>query len=215
MHLELSCLKKDATRQDITETVFAAAKHHVDYVAVPGFWLSHAKELLTPSQSLVASVDFPNGNMLTETRIVAIINAAKRGAEVIDLVINIGNVTEREYAKIEKDVARCLTVCNDKGLVLRPVVDHRLISPEAMLHVCTFLSGIGCSFVVTSTNTVVDEWLDNLIVCHEIADECGIFPIMTTNNFVSKTEFDDCVSESSLFGFRFASIATLQHVFGV
>lgn len=215
MYLELSDLDKDSSKQDVTQSAFAVVEYKIDTLVVPSTYLVHTYDILKDQNIYLATpIDSPNGQSLTTTRVHAIINAVKRGAKLVDLVINQNLLIDREFDKLQEDAAACQKACLSNGAILRVVIDYRRLKTEQILHLCHLLGMVGVQYIVTSTLTTLDNWIDNLIMAYEIQEKTSLFAIVATNNFINLEKFKNMES-SGIFGFRFHSVSAIEQVFGV
>lgn len=212
MHKELSCLDRTLSKNDIISHIFYAINKSFDLIVVPSVYLP----IDTPIGNLKLStpIDYPYGQLSTETRINAIIQAEKKGCQVVDLVLNHSLIQACDWYALEHDIKCCLKVCKDKKLICRAMIDYRILSDEMVVDLSKKLIKLGIEYVITTTYSSLDDWIDNLLMCIELQDKCGNYPIMATNNLISK-EMYSMIEKANIFGIGFYSLVSAKNVFGV
>ena len=173
MLTELACYNQDSTYNDIMQAVFIAAEKDVSSVAIPSGFMSRVNDFLK-DQKFSAAVDFPYGLSSTQIRIHEIILAIRQGASFIDLVINNSYIKEENWRKIREDLKACLSICKEKNVELRVLIEYRLFPLKTVFMMCDLFNMNGVHHVVNSTGFIADDISDNAIVSHQMQEKTGV-----------------------------------------
>ena len=97
-YIDHTQLKADARREDIKKLCKEAKDHGFKTVCINPSYIELAKELLADSDVGVCTViGFPLGQMTTEAKVYETKDAIKKGADEIDMVINMGDLKDKKY----------------------------------------------------------------------------------------------------------------------
>ena len=98
-------LKAYATIEDITKLCEEAIKYNFKTVCVHPYYISLAKDILKDTSVEVCTViGFPLGMNSKETKVYEAIDAVSKGADEIDMVINIGALKDKEYGYVKSEI---------------------------------------------------------------------------------------------------------------
>jgi deoxyribose-phosphate aldolase len=158
--------------------------------------------------NIVGVIDYPYGLTCSKTRVADIDYAVKSGCKTIDLVLNHSYIENDDLDLIEKDIRYAQTILAPKNLELRAVVDYRLIEPK-LRDLCGILFSLGVTSIVSSTGTLSDDTIDNLIVANDLRKlgmnviVCGV-----TRN---KEDFQ-MMQTQGISGVRFSSLESAKRI---
>ena len=122
------------------------------FVAVPlnPCWVALGTEVLSGSGILVGSaVGFPLGGTFPEVKALEALQSADRGAEEIDMVINVGALVSGDLATVERDIA-CVRAAVP-GLTLKVIIEACLLTDPQKVRACLIAEAAGADYVKTST----------------------------------------------------------------
>ena len=156
MLIELACYNQDSTYNDIMKAIFVASDKDISSVAIPSGFMGRVNDFLK-DQKFSAAIDFPYGLSGTQVRLHEIILAIRQGASFIDLVINNGYIKEGNWSKIREDLKVCLSICKERDVELRALIEYRLFPLKTVLMMCELLKINDVHHVVNSTGFIVDD----------------------------------------------------------
>lgn len=143
-------LKADATKEDIINLCNEAKQYHFASVCVNPSYVPLAAEMLKGTDSKVCTVvGFPLGAMLSESKRQEAIDAIKKGAEEIDMVINIGRLKDKDYKYVEDEIHSLKEACG--SLILKVIIETCLLTDDEIVQACILAKKAGADFVKTST----------------------------------------------------------------
>lgn len=148
--IDHTILKADATKEDIIKLCNEAKQYHFASVCVNPSYVPLASELLKGTDSKVCTVvGFPLGAMLPESKKQEAIDAIKKGAQEVDMVINIGRLKDKDYQYVQDEIHSLKEACG--SLILKVIIETCLLTDEEIVEACKLAKAAGADFVKTST----------------------------------------------------------------
>ena len=149
-YIDHTQLKADARREDIKKLCEEAKDHGFKTVCVNPSYIELAKELLADSDVGVCTViGFPLGQMTTEAKVYETKDAIKKGADEIDMVLNIAKLKDHELEYVRDEIAKVKEACGDH--VLKVIIETCLLSDDEKKAACECILEAKADFVKTST----------------------------------------------------------------
>lgn len=148
--IDHTLLKAFATKDDIIKICDEAKKYNFKSVCVNPSNIELASKCLDGSDVLVCTViGFPLGANTIETKVFETKDAILKGANEIDMVINIGKAKDHDYDYIEKEIAAVVNASN--GNTVKVIIETCYLTDEEKEEVCRRASNANATFVKTST----------------------------------------------------------------
>lgn len=149
--IDHTVLKADTKKEAIKVLCQEAMEYGFKAVCVNPTHIEYCKELLQGSDVLVATVvGFPLGANTTETKVFETKDAIIKGADEIDMVINIGALKDGDYQLVKDDIEQVVNACGDRAIV-KVIIETSLLSQDEKVKVCELSMSAGAHFVKTST----------------------------------------------------------------
>jgi len=143
-------LKPQTSVHDIVKLCEEAKKYEFKSVSVNPTHVKHVKELLQGSDVLVCTeIGFPLGANTVETKVFETKDAILKGADEIDMVINIGRVKIKDFEYIENEIKSVVEASN--GKLVKVIIETSLLTDEEKEKCCLAAKSAKASFVITST----------------------------------------------------------------
>ena len=150
-YMDHTALKADTRLADIEKLAKEAMEYNFYAVCVNGTYIETAKELLKDTEVKVAAVvGFPLGASTTESKVFETEDAIMKGADEIDMVINIGALKDGRYKYVLKDIKAIVDVAKEKAIV-KVIIETALLTDDEKVKVCELAKEAGAHFVKTST----------------------------------------------------------------
>lgn len=128
-YIDHTLLKPTATPADIEKLCTEAKTHSFAAVCVHPCYLDLAKDFLKNSSVKIAVViGFPLGAMTTKAKIFEAEEAIKKGANEIDMVINIGMLKAGEVTYVTREIEAIKKAIGDK--VLKVILETCFLTDE-------------------------------------------------------------------------------------
>ncbi len=120
-YFDHTILKPDATKKEVYEICKQAKEHGFASVCVNEYYAGYVKELLAGTDIAVCVVvGFPLGAVSSEIKSYETKSAVSKGADEIDMVINVGALKDKDYEYVENDIRTVRNAC--EGKVLKVII---------------------------------------------------------------------------------------------
>jgi len=150
-YIDHTNLKADATAEAIDKLCAEALEHRFCSVCVNSGRVSQAASRLKGSSVKVCTVvGFPLGAMSSASKAFEAKDAVERGADEVDMVLNIGAVKSKDYAAAQEDI-RAVRAAVPADKVLKVIIETCLLTDEEKREACRIAKLAGADFVKTST----------------------------------------------------------------
>ncbi|MDP4169578.1 MAG: deoxyribose-phosphate aldolase [Bacillota bacterium] len=149
--IDHTLLKADALKNQIEILCKEAKEYKFASVCVNPTWVEEAARHLAGSEVKVCTViGFPLGATTTETKAFETRDAIEKGAEEVDMVINIGALKDKNDELVEQDIRAVVEAAKGKALT-KVIIESCLLSDEEKVRACELSVKAGADFVKTST----------------------------------------------------------------
>ena len=149
-YIDHTLLKADASLEAIGKLCDEAVEYDFKSVCVNTCNIPFCKEKLAGSDVLVCCViGFPLGQMSTEAKVAETADAISKGADEVDMVLNIGRLKDKDYAYVTDEIRKIKEACGDK--TLKVIIETCLLTDEEKVKACECILEAKADFVKTST----------------------------------------------------------------
>lgn len=148
-HVDHTQLKAFATWEDIKKLCDEAVEYQTASVCIPPCYIQRVKEAYGEQINICTVVGFPLGYSVTEVKIAETKKALEDGASEIDMVINISDVKNGDYAAVEKEIAALKEVVGDK--ILKVIIETCYLTEEEKIAMCKAVTAADADYIKTST----------------------------------------------------------------
>lgn len=174
-YIDHTLLKQDATEAEIRILCQEAKQYDFASVCVNPCWIETAKEELKDTDVKVCVVvGFPLGAMTSEAKVFEAGDAIAKGAEEIDMVINIGKLKDGNDAYVTNEIHALKKAAGDH--ILKVIIETCLLTDEEKIRACKDAVAAGADFVKTSTGFskagATPE--DVALMKHTVGDACKV-----------------------------------------
>lgn len=142
-------LNPKATWEEIKNICDDGMKYCTASVCIPPSFVKRAKEYVGENLKICTVIGFPNGYNTTDVKIFETENALKNGADEIDMVVNLGDLMDKNYDNILSEITKIKAVCGTK--VLKVIIETCLLNEEQKIKMCEIVTKSGADFIKTST----------------------------------------------------------------
>ena len=142
-------LGQAATWEEIRGILDDAMKYETASACIPASYVKQAAEYVDGKLPICTVIGFPNGYSTTAVKVYEAKDAIENGAEEIDMVINIGHLTDKRYQEIEEEIRRIHEACD--GKILKVIIETCLLTEEEKIKMCEIVTSAGAEFIKTST----------------------------------------------------------------
>ena len=148
-HIDHTLLKAFCSWEEIQALCDEAVKYNTASVCIPSCFIAPVKEKYGDSIVLCTVVGFPLGYCNTEAKVAETRKALEDGADEIDMVINITDVKNGDYRKVEDEIALLKEVCGDK--VLKVIIETCYLTEDEKIAMCKAVTNAKADYIKTST----------------------------------------------------------------
>ena len=150
--IDHTLLKPDATQNEIAKLCTEALQYHFASVCVNPWNVGQAAEILRGSDVKVCTVvGFPLGATLPEVKVFDAQKSIERGAQEIDMVINIGALKSGRLGAVEADIHGVVTASHHGKAICKVIIETCLLTREEKIQASLAAKNAGADFVKTST----------------------------------------------------------------
>lgn len=148
--IDHTLLKPTATPKEIKKLCAEAIEHEFYAVCVNGCYLETAKAALKNTDvKLAAVIGFPLGAMTTAAKVFEAKDCISKGADEIDMVINVGYLKAGNFKFVEEEITSIKKAIGEK--VLKVIIETCFLTDEEKEIACRAALKAGADFVKTST----------------------------------------------------------------
>ncbi|WP_302486097.1 deoxyribose-phosphate aldolase [uncultured Megamonas sp.] len=149
--IDHTALKPNTTKDEILKLLDEAKSYDFASVCVNPCWIELAhQELKNTDVKVCTVIGFPLGANTTEVKVFEAKDAIEKGAQEIDMVINVAMLKDKEYDYVENEIQKIVEVAKDKALV-KVIIEACLLTDEEKIKACELSQKAGADFVKTST----------------------------------------------------------------
>lgn len=142
-------LAQTATWEEIRQICNDGMRYETASVCIPPSYVEQAKNYVGDRLKICTVIGFPNGYNTTAVKEFETKDALKKGADEIDMVINLGWVKDGRFDLVEKEIRTLKDVCG--GNVLKVIIETCLLTEEEKVKMCEVVTNSGADFIKTST----------------------------------------------------------------
>lgn len=147
-------LKPYADWQDIRKLCEEAIEYGTASVCVPPSYVKRIHDTYKDRLNICTVVGFPLGYSVTEAKKAEICQALADGCSEIDMVVNISDVKNGRYDKVEEEIRQLKEVCGDH--ILKVIVETCYLTEEEKIAMCRAVTNGGADYIKTSTGFGTD-----------------------------------------------------------
>lgn len=149
--IDHTILKADTTKEQVLKVCKEAVEYGFYSVCINPTWVEETKHALAESEVKVCTViGFPLGASTSEVKAIETSDAIRKGADEVDMVINIGKLKGGDYISVETDIKAVVAAASGKALV-KVIIETSLLTDEEKVKACELAVKAGADYVKTST----------------------------------------------------------------
>ena len=148
-HVDHTQLKPFATWEDIQKLCEEAIEFQTASVCVPPAYIKRIADTYKDKIEICTVVGFPLGYSVTEAKVTEVRQAIADGASEIDMVVNISDVKNGDYDKVEQEIKALKEICGTH--VLKVIIETCFLTEEEKIAMCKAVTNAGADYIKTST----------------------------------------------------------------
>jgi deoxyribose-phosphate aldolase len=148
--IDHTLLKPNATDDQVEKLCKEAMEFNFASVCVNSSYVELSSRLLSGSEVKVCTVvGFPLGAMSTDSKAFETRDAVSKGADEIDMVINVGKLKSSDYEYVIKDIQAVVKAAQRR--CVKVILETSSLSDDEKVAGCILSKAAGASYVKTST----------------------------------------------------------------
>lgn len=148
-YLDHTQLKPVAVWENIKKICDEAVKYKTASVCIPPCYIQKVRETYKDSINICTVIGFPLGYSTTETKVFETKDALEKGADEIDMVINITDLKNKECEKILDEISKIKEAAGEH--ILKVIIETCYLTDEEKIKMCEIITKAGADFIKTST----------------------------------------------------------------
>jgi len=148
-HVDHTQLKAFATWKDIQVLCEEAIEYNTASICIPPCYIKRVHDTYGDKINICTVVGFPLGYSVTAAKIAETKQALLDGASEIDMVVNISDVKNGDFAAVQEEIAALKAVVGDK--ILKVIIETCYLTEEEKIAMCKAVTAAGADFIKTST----------------------------------------------------------------
>lgn len=147
-------LKAFATWEDIQALCEEAIAYQTASVCVPPCYIKRIHDTYGEKINICTVVGFPLGYSVTQAKVAEVEQALKDGCNEIDMVVNISDVKNGLFDKVEEEIRTLKAACGEH--ILKVIIETCYLTEAEKIALCKAVTSAGADYIKTSTGFGTD-----------------------------------------------------------
>lgn len=148
--IDHTVLRPDTTKIDVLRLCQEAKDFRFTVIFVPPCYVDETVAAVAGTAIRVGiPIGFPLGGHTTKTKVAEAVEAVTRGAQVLDMVINVSRLKSGDFEYVRKDIAEVVKAT--PGVEHKVILETCYLTPEEKRTACRLVVEAGADYVKTST----------------------------------------------------------------
>ena len=147
-------LKAFATWEDMKTLCEEAIAYQTASVCVPPCYIKRIHDTYGEKINICTVVGFPLGYSVTQAKVAEVEQALKDGCNEIDMVVNISDVKNGLFDKVEEEIRTLKAACGEH--ILKVIIETCYLTEEEKIALCKAVTNAGADYIKTSTGFGTD-----------------------------------------------------------
>jgi len=148
-HVDHTLLSATASWAQIQALCDEAASNGTASVCVPPSYIGRIRERYGNQLVICTVIGFPLGYSTTEAKLQEVERAVADGAGELDMVVNLGDVKNGDFAKVTAEIAALKKAAGKR--ILKVIIETCYLTREEKITLCGCVSQAGADYIKTST----------------------------------------------------------------
>lgn len=153
-HVDHTQLKAFATWEDIVKLCDEAVEFGTASVCVPPCYIKRIHDAYGDKLNICTVVGFPLGYSVTAAKVAEVEAALADGCNEIDMVVNISDVKNGLFDKVEEEIRALKAACGEH--VLKVIIETCYLTEGEKIAMCKAVTAAGADYIKTSTGFGTD-----------------------------------------------------------
>lgn len=148
-YIDHTLLKPVCTWEEIETLCKEALSYHTASVCIPPSYVKRAREAFGPELPICTVIGFPLGYNPAEAKVCEARTALRDGADELDMVINLGDVKNRDFEKVYEEIRALRETAGSR--ILKVIVETCYLTRDEKIRLCEIVTKAGADYIKTST----------------------------------------------------------------
>lgn len=153
-HVDHTQLKAFATWEDMVKLCDEAVEFGTASVCVPPAYIKRIHDTYGEKINICTVVGFPLGYSVTAAKVAEVTQALADGCNEIDMVVNISDVKNGDFDKVEEEIRTLKAACGDH--ILKVIIETCYLTEAEKIAMCKAVTNAGADYIKTSTGFGTD-----------------------------------------------------------
>ena len=153
-HVDHTLLKPFAKWEDIVQLCDDAILYQTASVCVPPAYVKRIHDTFGDKINICTVIGFPLGYSVTQAKVEETRQAVADGAGEIDMVVNISDVKNGLFDKVEEEIRQIKKACD--GKILKVIIETCYLDEKEKIAMCHAVTNAGADYIKTSTGFGTD-----------------------------------------------------------
>lgn len=142
-------LQAYCTWEEIQALCEEAIEYETASVCIPPAYVQRVHETYGEKINICTVIGFPLGYQVTAAKVTEAVEAIAQGCNEIDMVINITDVKNGLFNKVEEEIKEVKAACGEH--VLKVIIETCYLTTEEKIAMCKAVTNAGADYIKTST----------------------------------------------------------------
>ena len=148
-YIDHTLLKPVCTWDEIETLCKEALSYHTASVCIPPSYVKRAREAFGPELPICTVIGFPLGYNPAEAKVCEARTVLRDGADELDMVINLGDVKNRDFDKVYEEIRALKEAAGSR--ILKVIVETCYLTRDEKIRLCEIVTKAGADYIKTST----------------------------------------------------------------
>lgn len=148
-HVDHTQLKAFATWKDIVSLCEEAIEYKCASVCIPPAYIKRVHDTYGEKINICTVIGFPLGYSVTSAKVAEVKQAYADGCNEFDMVVNISDVKNGLYDKVEEEIRILKAAVGEK--VLKVIIETCYLTEDEKIAMCKAVTNAGADYIKTST----------------------------------------------------------------
>lgn len=148
-YIDHTLLKPVCTWDEIETLCKEALSYHTASVCIPPSYVKRAREAFGPELPICTVIGFPLGYNPAEVKVCEARTVLRDGADELDMVINLGDVKNRDFGKVYEEIRALRETAGSR--ILKVIVETCYLTRDEKIRLCEIVTKAGADYIKTST----------------------------------------------------------------
>lgn len=165
-YVDHTLLNPYAKWENIIQICEESIKYNTVSVCIPPSYVKGVHEQYGDKINICTVIGFPLGYSVIQAKAAETRQALLDGANEIDMVINISDLKNEDYKKIEHEIKELKSITGDK--ILKVIIETCYLTKEEIIKMCQIVTAAKADYIKTSTGFGTGgATLENVLIMKE------------------------------------------------